>query len=69
MKILIPHPHLKPHHVKHAAATLTVSGGALDIFSPFPHVATIMLVIAGCIAIYEPHLVHELHIDMEEEAQ
>lgn len=63
MKIFLPHPTIKPHHVKHAAASLTVSGGAIEIFGGIPHLGTIILVIAGCIAIYEPHLVHEIALE------
>lgn len=66
MRILIPHPTIKPHHVRHAAAGLTVSGGVAEVFAPF-HIGTLLFVIAGCIAIYEPHLVHEVELAMEED--
>lgn len=63
MKILLPHPHLKPHHVKHAAAAMTVTGGLVEILSNIPHIGTVILVFAGCVAIYEPHIVHEVELE------
>lgn len=65
IKVLIPHPHIKPVHVKHAAAGLTLTAGFVDVFLPIAHMGTILFVIAGCIAIYEPHLVHEFSADIE----
>lgn len=67
IKLVAPHPKIKPHHVKHTAAGLTLTGGALEIFAPFPHVGTVLLMIAGCVAIYEPHIVHEAVLKLEEE--
>lgn len=66
VRIVIPHPHIQPHHVKHAAAGLTVSAGLADTFVPFAHLGTILFVIAGCIAIYEPHLVHDFETEINE---
>lgn len=63
MKIFIPHPHIKPHHVKHAAAGSTILGGVVEIFSNIPHLGTVILVVAACVAIYEPHIVHEIEIE------
>lgn len=38
-------------------------GGAVEIFSSIPHLGTIILVVAGCIAIYEPHIIHEITLE------
>lgn len=65
MKVKIPHPYIKPVHVKHAAAGLTVGGGLLEIFSQIPHVGTIVLVCAGVIAIYEPHIIRDIELESE----
>lgn len=63
IKVVRPHPHIKPHHVRHVAGALTLTGGGLEVFAPIPHIGTCILVIAGLIAIYEPHIIHEIEID------
>lgn len=64
MKILIPHPQIKPHHVKHAAAGTTIFAGFSDMALPY-HIGAVLFVIAGCIAIYEPYLVHEVELSYD----
>lgn len=55
-------PVVKPVHVKHTAAGLTIGGGLAEAFAPF-HLGAILFVLAGCIAIYEPYFVtiHEIN--------
>lgn len=66
IKIVTPHPHIKPHHVKHTAAGLTGMAGFAEVFAPY-HIGAFLFVIAGCIAIYEPYLVHEVSFLEDEE--
>lgn len=66
MKILVPHPHLKPHHVKHVAALTTISGGGAEVFLPY-HIGTLMFCIAGLLAIYEPMLVHHVELEIRDD--
>lgn len=62
MKIIIPHPTIKPHHVKHTAAGLTISAGVAEIILPY-HIGALLFVLSGCVAIYEPYLTHEVELD------
>lgn len=66
IKVLVPHPQIKPHHVKHAAAGTTVIAGVAEALAPY-HLGAVLFVIAGCIAIYEPYLVHEVSFIEDEE--
>lgn len=68
IRVIIPHPTIKPHHVKHAAAVTTASAGVAEAFAPY-HIGAILFVIAGCIAIYEPYFVNEVHVSTEEEEE
>lgn len=65
MKIVVPHPAIKPHHVKHVAAGTTVAGGLAEVFLPF-HLGTILLCAAGVIAIYEPMFFHHIELEIKD---
>ncbi len=68
VKIVRPHPHIKPHHVKHTAAGITMAAGIAEVFIPY-HVGALLFVIGGCLAIYEPYVAHEVKIVALEEEQ
>lgn len=59
MKIIIKHPHIEPKHAKHTAAGLTIAGGIIS-YTPFSYLEAVLFAIAGCLAIYEPYIVHEV---------
>lgn len=66
MKLLIKHPHIKEHHVKHGAALSIISGTVLEAAHMFYPSGLILLSIAGCIAVYEPYIVHHIEDKTDE---
>lgn len=69
LKVLIPHPTIKEHHVKHTAALLTLGGGvaAYIPFGPIHILEGVLFAIAGCIAIYEPTIIRTFNVSPDEE--
>lgn len=65
IKVVVPHPHFKRQHVQHTAALTTIAGGVLEIAHTVPYLGTLMLVAAGCIAIYEPTISHYVTVEDE----
>jgi hypothetical protein len=66
LPIKVPHPHIEEKHVKHTAAIGIITGTALESAHIFYPAGLILLMIAGCIAVYEPYLIHsveELNVD------
>lgn len=61
MRIIVQHPVIKPHHVKHTAASLTIGAGLAEIFAPY-HIGALLFVLSGCVAIYEPYLIHNAKV-------
>lgn len=69
LNVLVPHPHIKEHHLKHTAGLLTVSGTALELMHSIPYAGIIMLCAGGLIAIYEPYVMKTFSIILPDEEE
>lgn len=66
MKLLIKPP-LKEKHVKHSAAFTIAMGTILEGAHILYPSGLILLGIAGCLAVYEPYIVHHVDGDLGHE--
>lgn len=70
LKVLIPHPHVEEKHVKHTAGLLTVGGSIVEIMHILPStIGLVMLMVGGCIAIYEPYIIKTFHLNVPDEEE
>ena len=66
IKIIWINPHVKPEHIKHAAGLSTIMAGATEMLGSMHFsISATLFVIGGCLAIYDPHLVHEANLKEE----
>lgn len=67
MKLIVKHPHIKEHHVKHMAGFGIVSGTILEAAHMFYPSGLLLLMFAGCVAVYEPYIVHHVQGELPDE--
>lgn len=65
MKLKIQHPHIEEKHVKHCAGISIIGGTILEAAHVFYPSGLILLMVAGCIAIYEPYIIHHVKGDLD----
>lgn len=57
MRLKIKHPHVDERHVKHTAGLTILSGTVLEAAHLFYPSGLLLLMVGGCVAVYEPWIV------------
>lgn len=70
LNVILPHPHIEEHHIKHTAGLLTIGGSLVEILHFLPStIGLTMLMLGGCIAIYEPYIIKTIHLVIPDEEE